>query len=153
MSAPESEWMLWAKRLRTSIRAELDAEFQALTTRYASLVQDTAKLNSLKEQVQDIAVSSEQIHTANQALKSRIELIESEGAHREQKHGIELESLHDITKNLARQLEYVIGAFEQLKREARLAEKKRQHELEEMRKQFDEPKEKTVTELQGRAGK
>ncbi|KAL8997319.1 MAG: hypothetical protein Q9188_006354 [Gyalolechia gomerana] len=151
MSAPESEWMLWAKRLRTSIRAELDAEFQALPTRYASLVQDTTKLNSLKEQVQDMAVSTEQIHTANQALKSRIELIESEGAHREQKHGIELESLHDITKNLARQLEHVIGAFEQLKREARLAEEQRQHELEEMRKQFDEPKGKTVTELQGRA--
>ncbi|KAL8937543.1 MAG: hypothetical protein Q9211_003628 [Gyalolechia sp. 1 TL-2023] len=151
MSAPESEWMLWAKRLRTSIRAELDAEIEALPTRYASLVQDTSHINSLKERVQDLAVSSEHTNTANEVLKSRIELIESDAADREQQHGIALEDLRDITKNLTRQLEHVIGAFEQLKREARVAEEQRQHELERTRKHMDEPKAKSATELQGRA--
>lgn len=152
MPAPESEWMLWAKRLRTSIRTELDAEFQALPARYASLVQDTTQLNSLKEQVQDIAVSSQHIHAANEALRNRVEFIESDGVHQAQKHGTELESLHDMVKSLARRLEHVIGAFEQSKREARVAEERRQHELEDMRKQVIEPREVPIMELKNRAG-
>ncbi|KAL8829041.1 MAG: hypothetical protein Q9170_006343 [Blastenia crenularia] len=151
MSAPESEWMLWAKRLRTSIREELDAELQTLPTRYASVTQNTAQLDSLKERLEDLAVSSEHIHNVNLSLQSRIGELESEATYREQRFASESEDLQNASSDLARQLEHVVGAFEQLKRESRIAEGQRREELERLRMQIDEHKGGTVTGSQGRA--
>ncbi|KAL8706704.1 MAG: hypothetical protein Q9201_000229 [Fulgogasparrea decipioides] len=119
MSPPESEWMLWAKRLRTSIRTELDEELEALPSRYAQLVQDTTQLASLKTEVKDLAKSYEHLHHSNLALQSEAKIWQGTTLH--------------LTKNL----EHVVGTLDQFKRDSLVAEEQQQLELQALRKQIE----------------
>ncbi|KAL9604817.1 MAG: hypothetical protein Q9219_000265 [cf. Caloplaca sp. 3 TL-2023] len=151
MSAPESEWMLWAKRLRTSIRAEHDAEFRALPSHFPILMHNGDQFQSIKEQVQDLAAGNEHTHQANQALQNRIEQLESDAACREQKSMAESESLQHTTENFARQLEHIYEAFEQLKKESQLVTERQQQELEGIGQQIHELKRQRAISPQNKA--
>ena len=143
--------MLWAQRLRTSIRAEFEAELQAISNRYASLVQATSQLDSTKERIQDLEASNDHTHNANRTLQSRLEQIETDAVYREQKFDNNFEGLQDTTVDNTRQLKHIVGAFEQLKRESRVALDQQQQELEGMRKQIDELHGHAITGGHGRA--
>ncbi|KAL8734770.1 MAG: hypothetical protein Q9181_003055 [Wetmoreana brouardii] len=133
MSPPESEWMLWAKRLRTSIRAELDGELEALPSRYAQLAQDRTQLASLKTEIKDLAKSYEHLHHSNLALQSEAKIWQG------------------TTMHLTKQLEHVVGALDQFKRDSRVAKEQRQLELQALREQVEGFTKSPGTERRDRA--
>ncbi|KAL8694050.1 MAG: hypothetical protein Q9218_001228 [Villophora microphyllina] len=138
MAPPESEWMLWAKRLQTSFRAELNEELQTLQNRYAQFATDSPQFDLLKEQVKDLTTSLEHVHQSNQTLRDRLHELEAEAT-------IESKARQETMANLAKQLECVVATFDQFKRGSRANEEKRQTEVLGLRKQIEELTEKTET--------
>ncbi|KAL8967405.1 MAG: hypothetical protein Q9183_002933 [Haloplaca sp. 2 TL-2023] len=51
MSAPPEEWMLWAARIRSSVRTEINEAIENLPSRYPQLDNDTADIGSLRERI------------------------------------------------------------------------------------------------------
>lgn len=150
MAPPESEWMLWAKRLKDAIRTELDDELQALPTRFASLIQDNPQLDSLKEKIQDLTAGSEHTNQAVQTLQDRIREVESEASLRDQEFTGQSEKLHETARDLAGQLEHVVGAFEQFKREARVTAEEREQVAKQLREQIETLTTRTLAEQEAR---
>lgn len=151
MPAPEEEWMLWAKRLKSSIRAEIDEELRALPSRYAQVAQDTAQVDVLREQIKDLETSHKHVHQSNLALQAQARGIESDSATLDQRLTTESNTWHKTTMHLAKQLEHVVSAFDQFKREAQAAEESRQRELHELRKQIEEHMSNTSADGQCRS--
>ncbi|KAL8869688.1 MAG: hypothetical protein Q9174_004081 [Haloplaca sp. 1 TL-2023] len=51
MSAPPEEWMLWAIRIRNSVKAQINEAIEALPSRYPQLDNDTGETNSLQKNI------------------------------------------------------------------------------------------------------
>ncbi|KAL8761999.1 MAG: hypothetical protein Q9184_001946 [Pyrenodesmia sp. 2 TL-2023] len=137
MPPPEQECMLWAQRLVTKFRAELDEALEALPNRYPSLLQDSALLNSLKGNIEDLTAASKRTDQTMQAFYDRIQELESEAALRGREIGTRSDLQEDMTKDLARQLEHTIGAFEQFKREVRATAEARDEDNRELKRQIE----------------
>lgn len=129
--------MLWAQRLVTKFRAELDEALQALPTRYPSLLQNSALLDSLKGNIEELTAASKRTDQTMQAFYDRIQELESEAALRDQGIRTRSDLQEDTTKGLARQLEHTIGAFEQFKREVRATAEARDEENRELKRQIE----------------
>ncbi|KAI4190300.1 MAG: hypothetical protein LQ346_004953 [Caloplaca aetnensis] len=150
MPPPEQECMLWAQRLVTKFRAELDEALKALPTRYPSLLQDSALLDSLKGNIEDLTAASKRTDQTMQAFYDRIQELESEAALRDRENGTRSELTEGTARDLARQLEHTIGAFDQFKREVRATAEERAEENRELRKQIDALRTARTTENPGR---
>ncbi|KAL8729830.1 MAG: hypothetical protein Q9166_004471 [cf. Caloplaca sp. 2 TL-2023] len=120
MSSPESEWMLWAMRLKTSIQAEFNVELQSLHTCCAKLEQATASIDTLKIHIEELTASNEHLHHANISLQDRIREVESEAA-----------------INLAQQVQHVVKNFEQLQKQSKAAEEKQQRQHKDWMQQTE----------------
>ncbi len=144
--------MLWAQRLVTRFRAELDEALKALPTRYPSLLQDSALLDPLKGKIEDLTAASKRTDDTMQAFYDRIQELESEAALRDRENGTRSELTEGMARDLARQLEHTIGAFEQFKREVRATAEERAEENRELRKQIDALRTARTTENPGRPG-
>lgn len=152
MAPPESEWMLWAYRVKTFMQAELDKVRQELPDRTASLLQDSDGLDSLKQQVHELAASSEHTHQTNQSLQHRIQKIESEATSQDQKLADQSGKLQATARDLERQIEHAVETFEQFKREARAAAEEREQEVADSKRQIEALALLKKTEKQGRSG-
>ncbi|KAL8781594.1 MAG: hypothetical protein Q9213_005944 [Squamulea squamosa] len=152
MPPPESEWMLWAMRLKTSLRAELDKEAQSMRTRRAELEQDRAMLNTLKNDIKNLAARNEHLQDSNSGLQDRILEVESSSIAREQNSAIESDILREAARLLAEQLKGVVEGFEQFKRESKTRQETQQREQQELREQVVRLMSKIHAEDQKKAG-
>ncbi|KAI4260435.1 MAG: hypothetical protein LQ352_000297 [Teloschistes flavicans] len=137
MAPPESEWMLWAKRIQMSIRAELDKELQTLPNRYAVIAPDRARLDSLQDQVKDLTTSHDHAHLSNQTLRDRVEELEAEHSILHRKAATESNTRQETTANLAKQLEDVAATFARFKRDSWATEEEKRRELQGLKKQIE----------------
>lgn len=151
MAPLESEWMLWAKRLQMSIRAEFDKELQNLPNRYTEIAPDRAELESLKDQIRDLATSHDHVHLSNQTLRDRVQELEAEHFNLDQKATIESKTRQETAANLAKQLGDVATAFDQFKRDSWAVEEEKRRELQGLRKQIEGFTEKAEPQREGRA--
>ncbi|KAL8850706.1 MAG: hypothetical protein Q9221_004354 [Calogaya cf. arnoldii] len=138
MPPPESEWMLWAMRLKTWVAAELNQASQgvrAIETRCTKLEETTA-FNALKSDVERLSASNEHLQHTNTALHDRILEVESESITRDRNSATELEELREVSRLLSQQLKDVIEDCNQVKRESRATEERQRREQEEMKQQI-----------------
>ncbi|KAL9586686.1 MAG: hypothetical protein Q9212_000755 [Teloschistes hypoglaucus] len=142
MAPPESEWMLWAKRLQMSIRAEFDKELQNLPNRFAEIAPDRAELESLKDQIKDLVTSHDHVHLSNQTLRDRVQELEAQYSNLDQKTTTESKTRQEQAANLAKQLKDVVAAFDQFKRDSWAVEEEKRRELQDLRKQIERLTEK-----------
>lgn len=137
MAPPDSEWMLWAKRLQLSIRADFDKELQNLSNRYAEITPDRAEIESLKDQIKDLATSHDHVHLSNQTLGNRVQELETEHSILERKATTESKTRRETTADLAKQLEDVVAAFDRFKKDSWVIEEEKRRELQGLRKQIE----------------
>ncbi|KAL8808423.1 MAG: hypothetical protein Q9223_001586 [Gallowayella weberi] len=137
MAPPEQEWMLWAMRLKTTVRADFEQEVRSLHARIADLEQASASVDALREHIKDLTASNEHLHHTNLSLHNRIQELDSQCIIRDQDFATRSKLLQEATTNLARQMEDVAGGLMQFKRESMVAEEKHQLELKELRKRIE----------------
>ncbi|KAL8774708.1 MAG: hypothetical protein Q9209_000647 [Squamulea sp. 1 TL-2023] len=153
MPPPESEWMLWAMRLKTSVRVELDQEVQSVHTRCAKLEQDATMLDVLKKDVKNLAASYEHLQNSSSGLQNRILEVESGSITRDQNYAIESDILREAARLLAEQLKGVVEGFEEFKRESKARQETQQREQQELREQIIGLMSKIHAEDQKEAGR
>ncbi|KAI4263928.1 MAG: hypothetical protein L6R42_000943 [Xanthoria sp. 1 TBL-2021] len=139
MLPPESEWMLWAMRLKTWVRAELDQPNQAvqsLDTRCAKLEEATAMLDALNGDVKRLIASNEHLQHTNSALQDRILEVESESITRDRKSATGADVLREASRLLSQQLKDVVEDFNQIKTELKATEEKQRRERQEQKQQI-----------------
>ncbi|KAL8672181.1 MAG: hypothetical protein Q9168_003345 [Polycauliona sp. 1 TL-2023] len=139
MAPPESEWMLWAMRLKTWVRTELDQasqQVQSTETRCAKLEETTAMLDSLKGDVERLTASNEHLQHTNSASQDRILELESNAITRDRAAATEANGLREASRLLSEQLKAVVEGFNDFKRESRESEERQRQEQEELKQQM-----------------
>ncbi|KAL8897921.1 MAG: hypothetical protein Q9192_002349 [Flavoplaca navasiana] len=139
MSPPESEWMLWAMRLKTWVRAELDQpsqDIESLSTRCAKIEEATAVLGDLKGEVERITASNEHLQRTVSALQGRILEVESESITRNRSSATETFELREASRLLSEQLKDVVQEFDQVKRESKATQEVQRREQQELKQQI-----------------
>ncbi|CAO1597981.1 hypothetical protein XANCAGTX0491_001762 [Xanthoria calcicola] len=139
MPPPESEWMLWAMRLKTWARAELgqlNQALQSMDTRCAKLEEATAMLDALDGDVRRLTASNEQLQHTNSALQDRILEVESESITRDGKSTTETDVLREASRLLSQQLKDVVEDVNEIKRESKATEEKQRREQQELKLQI-----------------
>ena len=139
MSPPESEWMLWAMRLKTWVRAELDQpsqDIESISTRCAKVEEATAVLGDLKGEVERITASNEHLQRTVFALQGRILEVESESITRNRTSATETSDLREASRLLSEQLKDVIQEFDQVKRESKATREVQRREQQELKQQI-----------------
>ncbi|KAL8682144.1 MAG: hypothetical protein Q9186_001765 [Xanthomendoza sp. 1 TL-2023] len=153
MAPPESEWMLWAMRLKTTVRADLDQEVRSLHARFADLQQASASVDALRaQQIEDLTASNEHLHHTNLSLRNRIQELDSQCVIRDRDFATGSKLLQEATTNLARQVEDVVEGLTHFKKDATAAEEKHQLEIQALRKQIEASVPKTDADKQVRTG-
>ncbi|KAL9626902.1 MAG: hypothetical protein Q9204_006949 [Flavoplaca sp. TL-2023a] len=136
MSPPESEWMLWAMRLKTWVRAELDQpsqDIESISTRCAKVEEATAVLGDLKGEVERITASNQRTVSA---LQGRILEVESESVTRNRSSATETSDLREASRLLSEQLKDVVQEFDQVKRELKATQQVQRREQQELKQQI-----------------
>ncbi|CAL8575408.1 hypothetical protein XPA_001333 [Xanthoria parietina] len=139
MPPPESEWMLWAMRLKTWVRAELgqlNQALQSIDTRCAKLEEATAMLDALDGEVRRLTASNEQLRHTNSALQDRILEVESESITRDGKSATESDVLREASRLLSQQLKDVVEDVNEIRRESKATEEKQRREQQELKLQI-----------------
>ncbi|KAL8835272.1 MAG: hypothetical protein Q9176_007032 [Flavoplaca citrina] len=136
MSPPESEWMLWAMRLKTWVRAELDQpsqDIESISTRCAKVEEATAVLGDLKGEVERITASNQRTVST---LQGRILEVESESVTRNRTSATETSDLREASRLLSEQLKNVVQEFDQVKRELKATQQVQRREQQELKQQI-----------------
>ncbi|KAL8912354.1 MAG: hypothetical protein Q9171_002641 [Xanthocarpia ochracea] len=136
MSPPESEWMLWAMRLKTSVRADLDHEVQSIGRRCTKFEGTVTMLDALRDDVNSLTVSLEHLQHVNSALQDRILEVESESITQQRKFATESDILREAVRLLAQQLTDVAKDLDHTKRESKATEEKQQRDQQEWKQQI-----------------
>ncbi|KAL8999684.1 MAG: hypothetical protein Q9169_001501 [Polycauliona sp. 2 TL-2023] len=134
MNVAESEWMLWAMRLKTWVRTELDQTtqtVQSINTRCANVEEATAMLDTLKGDVQRLTASNEHLQRTNSALQDRISELESIPTTRDRTAATESNDLREACKLLSEQLKDVVEDLDRFKRESKASEDEWRREQQE----------------------
>ncbi|KAL8642862.1 MAG: hypothetical protein Q9228_000509 [Teloschistes exilis] len=116
---------------------DFDKELQNLSNRYAETTPDRAEIESLKDQIEDLATSHDHVHLSNQTLGNRVQELETEHSILERKATTESKTRRETTADLAKQLEDVVAAFDQFKKDSWVIEEEKQRELQGLRKQIE----------------
>ncbi|KAL8862910.1 MAG: hypothetical protein Q9178_000852 [Gyalolechia marmorata] len=136
MSPPESEWMLWAMRLKTSVRTDLDHEVQSIGTRCAKLEGTATMLDALRDDVNSLTVSLEHLQQVNSALQNRIQEVESDCITQQRNFATESDVLREAARLFAQQLKDVVKDLDHTKRESKATQEKQQREQQEWKQQI-----------------
>ncbi|KAI4277605.1 MAG: hypothetical protein LQ337_001628 [Flavoplaca oasis] len=139
MSPPESEWMLWAMRLKTWVRAELDQpsqDIESISTRCAKVEEATAVLGDLKGEVERITACNEHLQRTVSALQGRILEVESESTTRNRTAATETSDLREASRLLSEQLKDIVQDFDQVKRESKATQEVQRREQQELKQQI-----------------
>lgn len=113
MPAPESEWMLWAKCLRD--------EQKILQRQIDKRIPETNQLDSLEEQLKDLAMSNEHLHNAIYELRNKISELEKDELELERRSHVASEQSQKDTAALRDAVDNVTKSTDQCKKDADVA--------------------------------
>ena len=155
MSAPPEEWMLWAMRIRNSVRAQINEAIEALPSRYPQLDNDTADTESFQERIVNLNTTITTYTSASANCRQTRE-VESATASFDQRLTNESKKWQAVTLPIAGQLEQINDSsshFSQFQEATQKTIADQQHELSRIAVQLASLTRKVDMKEQGSMGK